>query len=81
MIGGRRIQVGLPHAAKTVDVTIEADTCQITVEPGITISAPARLAVTSGGTKHPAIRSASPASVPGWLSHPGLWLPGYLIYS
>ena len=39
MIGGRRIQVGLPHAAKTVDVTIEADTSQITIEPGITISA------------------------------------------
>jgi hypothetical protein len=39
MIGGQRIQVGLPHAAKTVDVTIEADTYQITIEPGITISA------------------------------------------
>jgi hypothetical protein len=40
MIGGQRIQVGLPHAATTVDVTIEADAYQITVEPGITFSAP-----------------------------------------
>jgi hypothetical protein len=33
MIGGQRIQVGLPHAGKTAGVTIEADTFQITVEP------------------------------------------------
>ena len=26
MIGGQRIQVGLPHAGKTAQVTIEADT-------------------------------------------------------
>ena len=32
MIGGQRVQVGLPHAGKTAEVTIEADTYQITVE-------------------------------------------------
>jgi hypothetical protein len=40
MIGGQRIQVGLPHAGKTAEVTVEADTYQITVEDGIAISAP-----------------------------------------
>ena len=40
MIGGQRIQVGLPHAGKTVEITVESDTYQITVEPGITITAP-----------------------------------------
>jgi len=40
MIGGPKIQAGLAHARKTAEVTVEADTCQITVEPGITITAP-----------------------------------------
>jgi hypothetical protein len=40
MIGGQRIQVGLPHAGQTAEVTVEADTYQITVEDGMTISAP-----------------------------------------
>jgi hypothetical protein len=40
MTGGQRIQVGLAHARKTVEVTVEADTYQITVDPGITITAP-----------------------------------------
>ena len=40
MIGGQRIQIGLPHAGKTAEITIEADTYQITVDPGITITAP-----------------------------------------
>jgi hypothetical protein len=39
MIGGQKIQVGLSHARKTAEVTVEADTYQITVEPGITITA------------------------------------------
>jgi hypothetical protein len=39
MIGGQRIQVGLPHAGKTVEITAQADTYQITVEDGITITA------------------------------------------
>lgn len=30
MIGGQRIQLGLPHTGKTAEVTIEADTYQIT---------------------------------------------------
>jgi transposase InsO family protein len=40
MIGGQRIQVGLAHARKTAQVTVEADTYQITFGPGITITAP-----------------------------------------
>ncbi len=40
MIGGHRIQVGLPHAGKTAEITIEADTYQITVQGGIIITAP-----------------------------------------
>ena len=40
MIGGQRIQVGLPHAGKTAEITAEADTYQITVEDGITVTAP-----------------------------------------
>ena len=32
--------VGLAHTRKTAEVTVEADTYQITVEPGITITAP-----------------------------------------
>ena len=40
MVGGQRIQVGLGHARKTAEVTVEADTYLITVESGIPISAP-----------------------------------------
>ena len=40
MIGGQKIQVGLAHARKTAEVSVEADTYQVTVEPGITITAP-----------------------------------------
>ena len=40
MIGGQKIQVGLRHARKTAEITVEADTYQITVESGITITAP-----------------------------------------
>lgn len=40
MIGGQNIRVGLTHAHKTAAVTVEADTCQVTVEPGITVTAP-----------------------------------------
>jgi len=40
MIGGRRIQVGPPHAGKTAEVTIEAGTFQIAVELGVVITAP-----------------------------------------
>jgi hypothetical protein len=39
MIGGQRIQVGLAHARKAAEVTVESDTYQITVAPGITITA------------------------------------------
>jgi Integrase core domain len=42
MIGGQRIQVGLPHAGKTAQVTVETDTYQITVEDGIALAAPRR---------------------------------------
>jgi hypothetical protein len=40
MIGGQKIQVGLVHARKTVQVSVGSDTYQITVEPGMTITAP-----------------------------------------
>lgn len=36
---GQRIQVDLPHAAETAQVTIEADTYRITVEDGIIVTA------------------------------------------
>jgi len=39
VIGGQRIQVDLPYVGKTADITIEVDTFQITVEPGIVITA------------------------------------------
>jgi hypothetical protein len=39
MIGGQKIQVGLAHARKTVQVTVGPDTYQIAVEPGITVTA------------------------------------------
>ena len=53
MIGGQRIQVGLPHAGKTAEVTIDTDSYQISVEDGAAITAAARPAVTSGGTRPP----------------------------
>jgi hypothetical protein len=34
------MQVGLPRARKTAEATVETGTCQITVGPGITITAP-----------------------------------------
>jgi hypothetical protein len=40
MVGGQKIQVGLAHARKTAEVTVESDTYQIIVEPDITITAP-----------------------------------------
>jgi hypothetical protein len=40
MIGRQRVQVGLPHAGKTAEITIEADTYQITVDDGPTVVAP-----------------------------------------
>ena len=40
MIGGQRIQVGLPHAGKIAEITIETDTYQITVPDGVQITAP-----------------------------------------
>ena len=36
---GQKIQVGLAHARKTAEITVEADTYQVTVEPGITSTA------------------------------------------
>jgi hypothetical protein len=40
MVGGQKIQVGLAHARKTVQVTAGTDTYQVTVEPGITVTTP-----------------------------------------
>jgi hypothetical protein len=39
MVGGQKIQVGLAHARKTVEVTVGSDTYEIAVEPGITVTA------------------------------------------
>jgi hypothetical protein len=39
MIGGQKIQVGLVHARKTVQVTVEPDTYQVAVETGTTVTA------------------------------------------
>jgi hypothetical protein len=39
MVGGQKIQVGLAHARKTVEVTVAPGTYQITVETGITVIA------------------------------------------
>ena len=39
MVGGQKVQVGLSHARKTVQVTVGPDTYQVTVEPGITVTA------------------------------------------
>lgn len=36
MVGGQRIQVGLPHAGKTAEVTIEPDAFTVHVAPDIT---------------------------------------------
>lgn len=51
MIGGQRIQVGLPHVGKTAEITIEADTYQITVEEGIALTTPRTTSGTSNGTR------------------------------
>jgi hypothetical protein len=40
MIGGQRIQVGLPHAGKTAEVTVEPDIYRIHVEDGVAVTAP-----------------------------------------
>jgi hypothetical protein len=40
MVDGQKIQVGLAHARKTVDVTVEADTYRITAGPGIITTVP-----------------------------------------
>jgi len=40
MVGGQKIQVGLAHARKIVQVSVGPDTCQITVETGTTVTAP-----------------------------------------
>jgi hypothetical protein len=38
MVGGQKIQVGLAHARKTVQVTVGPDTYEIAVEPGIAVT-------------------------------------------
>jgi hypothetical protein len=39
MVGGQKIQVGLAHARKTVQVTVGPHTYQVTAESGITVTA------------------------------------------
>jgi hypothetical protein len=40
MVGGQKIQVGLAHARKIVQVSVGPDTYQITVETGTSVTAP-----------------------------------------
>ena len=40
MIGGQRIQAGLPHAGQAASITIGSGTCQITVPERLTLTAP-----------------------------------------
>jgi hypothetical protein len=40
MIGGQRIQAGLPHAGQAASITIGSGTCQITVPERLTMTAP-----------------------------------------
>jgi hypothetical protein len=42
MIGGQRIQVGLPHAGKTAEVTIETGTYQ-SAGQGLSVRSPGHL--------------------------------------
>jgi hypothetical protein len=42
MIGGQRIQVGLSQAGKTAEIAVDSDTYQISVEAGVTVTAPGR---------------------------------------
>jgi hypothetical protein len=62
MIGGEKIQVGLAHAGKTAEITVEADSYQITVEPGITITA---LRITSRDIRRHKASNFSPEVPPG----------------
>jgi hypothetical protein len=39
MVGGQRIQIGLAHAGKTVQVSVGPDTYEVAVEPGISVTA------------------------------------------
>jgi len=62
MVGGPRIQVGLPHAGKTAEVTVEADTYRVTVEPGVTVTTPR---TTSRDIRRHKASSYGPAVLPG----------------
>jgi len=62
MIGGQKIQVGLTHARKTAEVTVEADTYQLTVQDGINLTAPRT--TSRDIRRHKASNYALPASSP-----------------
>jgi hypothetical protein len=62
MIGAEKIQVGLAQAGKTTEITVEADSCQITIEPGITITA---LRTTSRDIRRHKASNYSPEVPPG----------------
>jgi hypothetical protein len=63
MVGGQKIQVGLAHARKTVQVTVRPDTYQVAVETGITVTA-ARTA-SRDIRRHKASNYSPAASSPG----------------
>jgi hypothetical protein len=68
MVGGQKIQVGLAHARKMAEVTVEADTCQVTVDPGITITAPR---TTSRDIRRHKASNYGPAADPALPPDPG----------
>ena len=67
MVGGQKIQVGLAHARKMAEVTVEADTCRVTVDPGITITAPR---TTSRDIRRHKASSYGPAAAPALPTRP-----------
>ena len=59
MVGGQKIQVGLAHARKTAEITVESDTYQITVGDGIALSAPRTTSRDINGTRLPATQTTA----------------------
>ena len=69
MVGGQKIQVGLTQARKTAEVTVGADTYQITVEDGIALTAPRR---TSRDINRHKASNYQPGQPAGCTTAPGL---------
>jgi hypothetical protein len=70
MVGGQKIQVGLAHARKIVQVSVGPDTYQITVETGTTVTAPGLPAGTSDGTRRQTTADDRCSAAPGSGARP-----------